>query len=372
MTKAIKAWTKRNKSKFQSVAEKNHLVDFLKDQYGHKGSINFSYEVCVSKADAWVKSLHKKANLLKTQGQFETFMTFPDGYTIVRLKDNEATLWEGKEMGHCVGSRGYKPEDIYSVRDAKGMPHVTLEIRYGCVEQIQGKENRAVIPKYVPYIKALVDLDDLGLAAEYCEGFLEVNDDQIEILKEMFDNVIVVSDCVHKGSLKEKKGADFSKVSEVTKFLDGHTAPTFYLNDLFKIGVQKMIRDDYEFSISFEGMEHLLSIDKEKAFLIYQEFKKTDSIQAIKLMPTLYRYGFKEEVAAQILSVDKIKGLDYFAVDFVGPTFLELINLHDPLINKCIGRIVLRASLSDSTSFEKGMRDYLLRHSPQEAMVSNF
>ena len=104
---------------------------------------------------------------------------------------------EGNIMGHCVG--GYCPtiisgeSKIFSLRDAKGQSHVTIEvtptekllapdIAEGMkargeelplnIEQIKGKQNRAPEPKYLPYVQDFVkggkwgevgDLQNTGL-----------------------------------------------------------------------------------------------------------------------------------------------------------------------------------------------------------------
>lgn len=90
---------------------------------------------------------------------------------------------EGDAMGHCVGgycddvlSRGTK---IYSLRDAKGRPHVTIEVRPGRndvraleeavrqqlsepfvpapeIVQIKGKGNAAPVADYLPFVQDFV------------------------------------------------------------------------------------------------------------------------------------------------------------------------------------------------------------------------
>ena len=57
-----------------------------------------------------------------------------DGWRWARLETTAALDAEGQAMGHCVGSGGYDglagcfgPDGIYSLRDAKGRPHVTVD-----------------------------------------------------------------------------------------------------------------------------------------------------------------------------------------------------------------------------------------------------
>ena len=107
----------------------------------------------------------------------------------------DALDYEGKTMGHCVG--GYCPDviegrtRIYSLRDTKGEPHVTIEVqpmrgselgRYAAdlpegedvaamknpplmIKQIKGKGNARPIEKYDPYTQDFVkggDWSDVG------------------------------------------------------------------------------------------------------------------------------------------------------------------------------------------------------------------
>jgi hypothetical protein len=73
--------------------------------------------------------------------------------------------YEGKAMGHCVGSnKNYtskiknKLSLILSIRDSKNIPHVTIEldIKNSQVIQIQGKGNKEPVAKYKKLIKEFV------------------------------------------------------------------------------------------------------------------------------------------------------------------------------------------------------------------------
>ncbi len=114
----------------------------------------------------------------------------------------EALKYEGETMGHCVG--GYCPDvaegrsRIFSLRDAKGEPHVTIETRpdirpresyYGdptpSIVQIKGKANRAPKEDYLPFVQDFVrsgkwsdvgDIQNTGMRATkdvFSEGELQ-------------------------------------------------------------------------------------------------------------------------------------------------------------------------------------------------------
>jgi hypothetical protein len=68
---------------------------------------------------------------------------------------------EGDRMGHCVGRFNYHAMvlrakvEIVSLRDQQNDPHVTIEIGQGrtTINQIKGRANKAVVPKYLPYVE---------------------------------------------------------------------------------------------------------------------------------------------------------------------------------------------------------------------------
>jgi hypothetical protein len=111
----------------------------------------------------------------------------------------DALKYEGETMGHCVG--GYCPDvvagktRIYSLRDAKGQPHVTIEVRPGEslqglaayqarypegnipseIVQIKGKGNRKPNEEYLPFVQDFVrsgqwsdvgDIQNTGMRAK--------------------------------------------------------------------------------------------------------------------------------------------------------------------------------------------------------------
>lgn len=97
----------------------------------------------------------------------ETVYTYPDGWTIDLVTTPVDLSLEGQEMGHCVGGYGSNVEGgnsiIYSLRDARGYPHVTFEVEgtgqrgtephnttgYNWdIIQIQGKEDTEPIREY--------------------------------------------------------------------------------------------------------------------------------------------------------------------------------------------------------------------------------
>jgi hypothetical protein len=99
--------------------------------------------------------------------QGEIVFKFDDGYTIQKLTTDEQLDKEGDVMQHCVGSycaavrRG--DSVIYSLRDPKGKPHVTIEFDPGLrmVKQVKGKQNDDPAPKYQEYVDRFLESDVL-------------------------------------------------------------------------------------------------------------------------------------------------------------------------------------------------------------------
>lgn len=117
---------------------------------------------------------------------------------------------EGRHMGHCVGSycdqvRGGRTE-IYSLRDAQGNPHVTVEVRpktlksrnngatiddpitvenIYSINQIKGKQNKAPVDKYLPYVQDFVKSGKWGEVRDLQNsGLVRMEDGSFKTIEE--------------------------------------------------------------------------------------------------------------------------------------------------------------------------------------------
>ena len=160
----------------------------------------------VAKINEWRAAQKAEADLLRARNPATVLhKEYPEGYSWYELKNPEgaknssaledALKYEGEQMGHCVG--GYCPDvaegrsRIYSLRDKKGQPHVTIEVRPGMtpeeqaargmreigghlnkILQIKGKANLAPKEEYLPFVQDFVrsgnwsdvrDLQNTGL-----------------------------------------------------------------------------------------------------------------------------------------------------------------------------------------------------------------
>jgi len=79
----------------------------------------------------------------------EAVLRLDDGFVWVRLKTAEALRWEGRRMLHCVGALRYiealqlDNAQFFSLRDAGGQPHVTLQLCDRKIHDCRGHGNGA-------------------------------------------------------------------------------------------------------------------------------------------------------------------------------------------------------------------------------------
>jgi hypothetical protein len=162
-----------------------HVIDYFEqlDNTELKKIYKQPYEIIIKKVEEWdeflASQMGKVQEKLEEGKDIQTLMTFPNGYRFVKLLSKKAYDEEGKQMGHCAaGYAEIKTSVLYSLKDEKGESHVTIEERIGnnendeededeysaenaVVVQIKGKENKAPVKKYWPYVKEFILKNDL-------------------------------------------------------------------------------------------------------------------------------------------------------------------------------------------------------------------
>lgn len=112
--------------------------------------MKLSFDVALYEADLWHERLREaaRAKALSAASQAPAVHRWPDGWTLQKL-GSEHLADEGRIMGHCVGDASYRSSvgsgqsTIYSLRDPKGEPHVTVEAAGGrTISQAWGKGNQ--------------------------------------------------------------------------------------------------------------------------------------------------------------------------------------------------------------------------------------
>ncbi len=186
-------------TKFRKDVE--HLIDYFthSGEFGDK-EIRVSGEDAFGKASIWGKaSKAKEKEVARAKDGVDTIHEYDDGFQWVDVKAAGALKREGSRMGHCVG--GYCDSvasgavSIFSLRDPKNSPHVTVEIRKNAIWQIKGKGNERPVDKYIPYVNDLVtrlglkvksDLQNTDLV-DSGNGYVDINNipDGVEFTKHL-------------------------------------------------------------------------------------------------------------------------------------------------------------------------------------------
>jgi hypothetical protein len=181
-----------------SQTEVEHVVDYLVNRAvkGRKLKLKkASYEQMRDKAEEWIVSLNKKADgIVETEEDVEVIKQWKSGMKLVKLVGENAYKREGKLMSHCVSSYFRSSEArVYSIRDANNNPHCTMEVtsKGDSVNQIKGKGNGSIHPKYVDYV--LKSLKLFGITVRGSElsnlGYVELSERIWTIYDYCFDGV---------------------------------------------------------------------------------------------------------------------------------------------------------------------------------------
>ena len=148
-----------------------HIVDYLLSSDAPTRLRSMAVEAASRKADEWNKTQQKRGrHIAETDADVEAMPVegLRNGRILVRLVGKAAYLREGHCMGHCVASYyGRTESTIYSLRDAANNPHCTFEVTTGAnrqVQQIKGKGNGSIHPKYINDVLAVLRHFDLQIS----------------------------------------------------------------------------------------------------------------------------------------------------------------------------------------------------------------
>lgn len=97
-------------------------------------------------------------------------MDVNDGLYVVQLFSPQSLDYEGSMLNHCVGDGYYdnqvylKSVQIYSIRDARGYPYLTIEVNNGKISQCYGYNNRVPNdPKLRTAVRTLMRAQNLDI-----------------------------------------------------------------------------------------------------------------------------------------------------------------------------------------------------------------
>jgi hypothetical protein len=149
------AYLEKNKA---DQTEVEHIIDYLASDKRPKRLSKMSYEQAKSNTEKWNKALIKKGkNIIEKEDDVELIKDFGDGFKVVKLVGKAAYEREGALMRHCCASYYGLNKEVYSLRDKNNIPHCTIEKD----QQIKGKGNGEVSPKYIGYIVEF--LESIGM-----------------------------------------------------------------------------------------------------------------------------------------------------------------------------------------------------------------
>jgi hypothetical protein len=184
------------KKRLENVGEIEHILDYLQSNKAPKELRGLQYHAAANNAHRWVQAMNKKGRgIVETDVDTETVYDFKDGFRLVKLINKAAFEREGALMSHCVASYHDKNTSVYSLRDGKNNPHCTIEVNGDQFQQIKGKGNDSIHPKYVSYVIKI--LEHFGHVVRSSEmenlGYSKLPDGLFEFLYENFDGVKFVS-----------------------------------------------------------------------------------------------------------------------------------------------------------------------------------
>lgn len=135
-----------------------------------------SFAQMIEHAARWHAAAAKRAERLRDRGIERDDVGAPtvlaldgefQGWRWVWLKSDDARDAEGRVMGHCVGDGFYDSmggtQAVFSLRDTKNQPHVTVELDGLELEQAQCRGNTSPPEHYQPLIDRLVAVVGLRL-----------------------------------------------------------------------------------------------------------------------------------------------------------------------------------------------------------------
>lgn len=148
----LKNYLKKNP---ENQGEIEHILDYLQSEDAPTRLKKMSYIQAKSNTEKWMNKLKKKGNnIVELDEDVKPLIKWKDGMRLVQLVGENAFKREGFLMSHCVASYTNKQGvKVYSLRDKNNNPHCTIEVVGDKnVNQIKGKGNGPIHPKYIKYI----------------------------------------------------------------------------------------------------------------------------------------------------------------------------------------------------------------------------
>lgn len=190
--------------------ELGHIVDWINenpDEY--LGMLESPFEQVSFAAWAWHDGLKANDDISIASADENVVYTWPDGWRIVNVPSSDCSA-EGEAMGHCVGGYGERVERgqtvIFSLRDPKDKPHVTIQLEpvYDIIVdgdeyeekiveyellQVKGKQNVPPKPEYARRVYEWLkqaNVPNFHRAEDFIEAFIKPGGGPIEGLEDIY------------------------------------------------------------------------------------------------------------------------------------------------------------------------------------------
>jgi hypothetical protein len=150
---------KKDVSIIDKVIELRLIIDWASET--NADIFKFNFEQAYLAQETWHEDMRKKHLVedldIPSIDEDRIIFRFSDKEHFLYLLNSDDLSIEGKLMGHCVGGSNYKSKLknkqslIFSIRDRKNIPHVTIEVDVKSRTTIQkfGKGNKPPTEKYM-------------------------------------------------------------------------------------------------------------------------------------------------------------------------------------------------------------------------------
>lgn len=157
-----------------------------------------SVESVFAEAERGMQRLLRETSMdAVSQDEEEVVAKLLGEYRLVSLKSPAALDRESKVMQHCVGLGGYDEglangsTSILSLRDARGRPHVTIElsVENNRIHQIRGKQNCFPLARYFDLLVPWINEQGLQVVpSELVNGYFSQQDGPIRHVSQLTEN----------------------------------------------------------------------------------------------------------------------------------------------------------------------------------------
>ena len=217
----------------ENQTEIEHILDYL---YSTGKTFKVGYITIKEKADKWSKKLQQVVvkDIEKEGVDYKVLKKWKNGFKVVKLISKESYQREGKLMSHCVADYYGKDDEIYSLRDEKNLPHCTMS---KSSEQIKGKGNNGIIPKYIKYVVEFLEKVGMEVRGSEMKNLGYVNIEDIEDKNAVFKPLFRKKYFYKENEIVDKKGNKYENITLWNAFGLANVSSRFKVSFNFDISL---------------------------------------------------------------------------------------------------------------------------------------